>query len=101
MHQSAQGGPRFQPCEQRADVVAHLDVAVRASARLEAPQACFEPADFALQPALGQVRLRVRVVEEDDQTVLYHTLCHFDPAGPRLGKKDVTLGKWEPEERKY
>jgi len=37
----------------------------------------------------------------DDVNFLHHTLCHFDPAGPRLGKKDVTLGKWEPEERKY
>jgi fumarate reductase flavoprotein subunit len=37
----------------------------------------------------------------DDQDFLHHTLCHFDPAGPRLGKKDVTLGHWEPEERKY
>jgi succinate dehydrogenase/fumarate reductase flavoprotein subunit len=37
----------------------------------------------------------------DDQNFLHHTLCHFDPAGPRVGKKDVTLGKWEPEERKY
>ena len=37
----------------------------------------------------------------DDQNYLYHTLCHFDPAGPRLSKKDVTLGVWEPEERKY
>jgi fumarate reductase flavoprotein subunit len=37
----------------------------------------------------------------DDQNFLYHTLCYFDPAGPRIAKKDVTLGKWEPEERKY
>lgn len=37
----------------------------------------------------------------DDQNFLYHTLCYFDPAGPRLDKKEVTLGKWEPEERKY
>jgi succinate dehydrogenase / fumarate reductase flavoprotein subunit len=37
----------------------------------------------------------------DDQNYLYHTLCYFDPAGPRLDKKAVTLGKWEPEERKY
>ncbi len=37
----------------------------------------------------------------DDQNFLYHTLCHFDPAGPRLSKADVTLGHWEPEERKY
>jgi fumarate reductase flavoprotein subunit len=37
----------------------------------------------------------------DDVNFLHHTLCHFDPAGPRLAKKDVTLGRWEPEERKY
>ncbi|MCH7644836.1 MAG: FAD-binding protein [Myxococcales bacterium] len=37
----------------------------------------------------------------DDQNFLYHTLCYFDPAGPRLEKKGVTLGHWEPEERKY
>ncbi len=39
--------------------------------------------------------------KRDDANFLYHTLCYFDPAGPRLDKKDVTLGKWEPEERKY
>ena len=37
----------------------------------------------------------------DDQNYLYHTICHFDAAGPKLSKKDVTLGTWEPEERKY
>jgi fumarate reductase flavoprotein subunit len=37
----------------------------------------------------------------DDQNYLYHTLCYSDPAGPRLDKKDVTLGTWVPEERKY
>ena len=37
----------------------------------------------------------------DDRNYLYHTLCTFDPAGPRLGRKAVTLGVWEPEERKY
>jgi fumarate reductase flavoprotein subunit len=37
----------------------------------------------------------------DDQNFLHHTLCHFDPAGPRVDKKPVTLGHWEPEERKY
>jgi succinate dehydrogenase / fumarate reductase flavoprotein subunit len=40
-------------------------------------------------------------VVRDDQNYLYHTLCHIDPAGPRLDKKAVTLGTWEPEERKY
>lgn len=37
----------------------------------------------------------------NDQDYLYHTLAYHDPAGPRLDKKDVVLGKWEPEERKY
>jgi fumarate reductase flavoprotein subunit len=37
----------------------------------------------------------------NDQDYLYHTMAHHDPAGPRLGKKDVVLGKWTPEERKY
>jgi fumarate reductase flavoprotein subunit len=37
----------------------------------------------------------------DDQGFLYHTLCSFDPAGPRLSRKPVTLGRWTPEERKY
>ena len=37
----------------------------------------------------------------DDQNFLYHTLCYYDAAGPRLDKKSVTLGTWEPEERKY
>jgi fumarate reductase flavoprotein subunit len=40
--------------------------------------------------------------KRDDQSFLYHTLCYYDAAaGPRLGKKPVTLGKWVPEERKY
>ena len=37
----------------------------------------------------------------DDQNYLYHTLCYREAAGPRLAKKSVTLGHWEPEERKY
>ena len=37
----------------------------------------------------------------DDQNWLHHTLCHFDPGGPRIGRKPVTLGHWVPEERKY
>jgi fumarate reductase flavoprotein subunit len=39
--------------------------------------------------------------KRDDQRFLHHSLCHFDPAGPRLGTKPVTLGHWTPEERKY
>ncbi len=37
----------------------------------------------------------------DDINYLYHTLCYQEPSGPRLGKKDVKLGHWEPVERKY
>jgi len=37
----------------------------------------------------------------DDQNYLYHTMAYRDADGPRLDKKDVTLGHWEPEERKY
>ena len=37
----------------------------------------------------------------NDTEYLYHTMAYHDPAGPRLGRKEVVLGKWEPEERKY
>jgi len=37
----------------------------------------------------------------DDQNYLYHTLCYRTDTGTRLAKKDVTLGTWVPEERKY
>jgi len=37
----------------------------------------------------------------DDANFLHHTLCTAGPAGPRLDKKAVTLGRWVPEERKY
>jgi fumarate reductase flavoprotein subunit len=39
--------------------------------------------------------------ERNDREYLYHTLIYFEPGGPRCDKKDVTLGHWEPEERKY
>lgn len=37
----------------------------------------------------------------DDQNFLYHTLAYRTENGPRLGKKEVKLGHWEPQERKY
>jgi len=37
----------------------------------------------------------------DDVNYLYHTLIYRDATGPRLDKKEVALGHWEPEERKY
>jgi fumarate reductase flavoprotein subunit len=37
----------------------------------------------------------------NDREYLYHSLVSFGPGGPRYDKKDVTLGHWEPVERKY
>ncbi|MCH2172104.1 FAD-binding protein [Myxococcota bacterium] len=38
----------------------------------------------------------------DDQNFLHHSLAYYEPGSPpRVGTKPVTLGKWEPEERKY
>ena len=37
----------------------------------------------------------------DDQNFLYHTLAYRTDSGPRLDKKEVNLGHWEPQERKY
>ncbi len=37
----------------------------------------------------------------DDQNFLFHHVVHFTDGGPQVGRKDVTLGIWEPEERKY
>jgi succinate dehydrogenase/fumarate reductase flavoprotein subunit len=37
----------------------------------------------------------------NDREYLHHSLVYHDPSGPRLDRKEVTLGVWEPEERKY
>ena len=38
----------------------------------------------------------------DDQNFLHHSLAYYEPgARPRIDKKEVTLGHWVPEERKY
>jgi succinate dehydrogenase / fumarate reductase flavoprotein subunit len=37
----------------------------------------------------------------DDDAWLKHTLAFNTPDGPRLEYKDVTLGMFEPQERKY
>tara|TARA_B100000809_G_C14642136_1_gene352667 strand:- start:92 stop:463 length:372 start_codon:yes stop_codon:yes gene_type:complete len=37
----------------------------------------------------------------DDQDFLYHTLAYRTDSGPRLDKKEVKLGHWELQERKY
>ena len=37
----------------------------------------------------------------NDAEYLHHSLVYFEGGGPRYEKKDVALGRWEPEERKY
>ncbi len=37
----------------------------------------------------------------NDTDYLYHTLCYREESGTRIDRKDVTLGTWVPEERKY
>jgi fumarate reductase flavoprotein subunit len=37
----------------------------------------------------------------DDENYLYHTLAHRTEDGPSLGRKEVKLGHWVPQERKY
>jgi len=37
----------------------------------------------------------------DDVNWLKHTLAYYQPEGPRLDSKPVTLGTFEPQERKY
>ena len=37
----------------------------------------------------------------DDEHWLKHTLAYYTPEGPRLEYKPVTLGTFEPQERKY
>lgn len=39
--------------------------------------------------------------KRDDQKFLKHTLAFYAEGGVRLDSKPVTLGKWEPKERKY
>jgi fumarate reductase flavoprotein subunit len=38
----------------------------------------------------------------DDENYLHHSVAYYQPGErPRIDKKDVALGHWEPEERKY
>ena len=37
----------------------------------------------------------------DDARWLKHTLAFYEPEGPRLESKPVTLGMFEPQERTY
>ena len=38
----------------------------------------------------------------DDENFLHHSMAFYEPgARPRIEKKEVTLGHWVPEERKY
>jgi succinate dehydrogenase / fumarate reductase flavoprotein subunit len=37
----------------------------------------------------------------DDANFLKHTLAYYSPAGVQIGYRDVALGMFEPQERKY
>ena len=65
--------------------------------------------DLALATAMGAVartesrgsHSRTDFPVRDDANWLKHTMAHYTPAGPRLDYKPVTLGTFEPQERKY
>ena len=65
--------------------------------------------DLALTVAAGAVartesrgsHSRTDYPTRDDESWLKHTLAHYTPAGPRLDYRPVTLGTFEPQERKY
>jgi succinate dehydrogenase / fumarate reductase flavoprotein subunit/NADH-dependent fumarate reductase subunit A len=39
--------------------------------------------------------------KRNDGEYLHHSMVFFSAGGPRLDKKAVTLGRFQPEERKY
>jgi succinate dehydrogenase / fumarate reductase flavoprotein subunit len=65
--------------------------------------------DVALAVATGAVartesrgsHSRTDYPTRDDETWLKHTMAHSTTGGPRLDYKPVTLGTFEPQERKY
>ena len=65
--------------------------------------------DLALATAMGAVartesrgsHSRTDFPVRDDAEWLKHTMAHYTPDGPRLDYKPVTLGTFEPQERKY
>jgi len=65
--------------------------------------------DLALAVASGAVartesrgsHSRTDYPVRDDEDWLKHTMAHYVPGGLRLDYKPVTLGTFEPQERKY
>ncbi len=65
--------------------------------------------DVALATATGALartesrgsHARTDYPARDDVLWLKHTLAHYEPGGPRLESKPVTLGMFEPQERRY
>jgi len=65
--------------------------------------------DLALAVASGAVErtesrgshARTDHPARDDEAWLKHTMAHYTPSGPRLDYKPVTLGTFEPQERRY
>jgi len=44
---------------------------------------------------------RLDFTTRNDEKFLKHTLAYYTPDGPRFESSEVTLGHWEPKERKY
>ncbi len=44
---------------------------------------------------------RLDFQDRDDENWLKHTVAYYTPDGPRLGSKEVAIGKWQPEARRY
>jgi succinate dehydrogenase / fumarate reductase flavoprotein subunit len=65
--------------------------------------------DLALAVAVGALQrkesrgshARTDCPTRDDAAWLKHTMAYYEPDGPRLDYKPVTLGMFEPQERKY
>ena len=65
--------------------------------------------DVALATATGALKrtesrgshARTDHPDRDDVHWLKHTLAYYEPGGPRLESKPVTLGMFEPQERRY
>lgn len=69
----------------------------------------FSIVEVALAGALGALarqesrgaHARKDFPKRDDANWMKHTLAHFKEEGPRLDYRPVTLGRFEPQERKY
>jgi fumarate reductase flavoprotein subunit len=53
------------------------------------------------RPESRGAHTRTDFTTRNDAEYLKHSIMTFTPQGPELGYKDVTITRWQPEERKY